>query len=249
MFKTIVLTISVLLGHAGLDTFLIDVDGIKDTVTSTEDRKELKKLGKAYENAQKEYLFLRHNQAERFADAMQNREVQSTELRSLLNQFKNEQTTYLSALLDLRIQIQAVPDSGEWKEYLDGYYKKVNFRKQPEIRSALQETDKIKSFQNTLTRVFSGSKYESESRSAFGNYLQTLTEITENEADRRISSGSILTIQDASRTELQKVLEDQFLFERALGDAFIQLRAEILEITEPADWNTIALKLSKLVYD
>lgn len=249
MFKTLVLTISVLLGQAGVDIFLVDVDKLEETVASDDGRKDLKKLSKAYEKAQKEYEFLRHSQAESFVDAMQKRETQSTELRSLLNQFKNEQTTYLSVLLDLRIQIQAVPDSSKWNDYLHGYYKKAIFPKQPEMLSAFQEIDEIKSLQSTLNRVFEGSKYEEQARSAVEKYIQTLTEITENEADRRISSGSILTRQNASRTELQKVLEDQFLFEKALGDAFIQLRADLLEITEPADWNAIALKLSKLVYE
>jgi hypothetical protein len=249
MFKTLVFTISVLLGQAGMDIFLVNADRLEETVASDDGRKDLKKLGKAYAKAQKEYQFLRHNQAESFVDAMQKRDAQSSELRSLLNQFKNEQTTYLSVLLDLRNQIQAVPDSGEWNDYLHGYYKKAIFLKQTEIFSALKETDKIKSLENTLNRVFAGSKYEEQARSSVEKYLQTLTEITENEADRRISSGSILRRQNASRMELQKVLEDQFLFEKALGDAFIQLRADILKITEPADWNAIALKLSKLVYE
>jgi hypothetical protein len=249
MFKTIVLTISVLLGQAGIDIFLVDTHRLDERVASDGSQKDLKKLGKAYEKAEKEYAFLRHNQAERFVDALQNREVQSTQLRSLLNRFKNEQTTYLSVLLDLRVQIQAIPDSSEWNDYLDGYYKKAIFPKQPEMRSALREINEIRSLQNTLNRVFSGSKYETESKTALEKYLQSLTEITENEADRRISSGIILRRQNASRTELQKVLEDQFLYQKALGDALIQLRADILKISEPADWNAITLKLSKLVYD
>ena len=249
MFKSIILTISILLGQAEWDILLIDANNLADVVNSSDSRKDLKKIRKAYEKALAEYQILRRDQAERFVDALQNKEVESKELRSLLNQFKREQITGLSAFLNLRTQMQAIPDSSEWKEYVDSEYKQVKFPKQPEIRSGLKETDEIKSLENSLNRVFSESKYEAQAKNSFERYLQTLAEITENEADRRMSLENILTRKTASPKELQKVLEDQFLFEKALGDAIIFLRNDILEIAGPADWSSLAPELSKQVYE
>ncbi len=249
MFKPIVFAISVLLGHPGQDVFLIDANQMTEVVDSKENRKELRMLTKAYQKAMDEYEFLRFSQAQNFVDVQHNREVQSSDLRSLLSKYRDEQMTYLSVLLDLRIQLQAVPDSAEWSEYIQKEYTQTKSLEQGQIASELMSVKRIADLKKTIEKSFSGSKYEGKAQRITRDFIHDLVEITENEADRQSSSEYILIKKNASRTELQKILEDQFLFYRSLGDAFIQFRTEILQIVEPKDWNDISLKLSKLVYD
>lgn len=249
MFKPVVFAIFVLLGQAGQDVFLIDADQLIEIADSKQSKKELKILTKAYKKAKNEYEYIRRSQAESFADAQYRRGTTAGELRSLLTAQKNERMTYLSVLLDLRVQIQAVPDSAEWSRYINHSYTAIKTPEPTQISSQLLSTERIAALKKVMEKTFSGSKYETKARDIMDDFIQDLVEITQNEADRRKATEYILVDKNASRTQLQKVLEDRYLFYQELADAFVQFRTRILQIVEPEDWADIALKLSKLVYD
>jgi len=249
MFRTLFFTISILLGQAVQDIFLINPDQLKGSVADKESRRELKDLGKAYERATKYLNLLTESQGENFADKLLNKETRTNELRKVVNDYRFERMTTLSNLLDLRIQIQSIPEADEWNEYLESIYNEPKLPKESEIRGELRKIKRVKELDSALNEIFSVSKYESQATDSFQSFIQSLTEIAQNEADRQLANGQILSNQNASRTQLQKTLEDRFLFQKSISEAIIQFRERIFKIAEPQDWDRIGPLLSKLAYD
>jgi len=247
MFKTLIFTITLLLGQSGQDVFLIDLDQIKDTVDEKDSRRKLKKLAKSYVKSSKELDDLIAVQAEKFSASLANREVQSSTLRKQLSDFKSNRLPYLSELMDGRLKIQSIFTADEWAEYLKGFNMEPNYPEASVIRAELNNMERFKDLENSINESFSGAKYQKQAQDAFDRFTQSITEIVQNEADRQISTGAILSRQTATHNQLQKVLEDRFLFENALADALIHLRKKISEISEKDDWDEIAPKLSKLI--
>jgi len=249
MFKSIVLAITMLLGQSGQDLFLINTDQLKEKVADKEALKKLKKLAKTYKGANKEFNLLVENQADEFAVALTPMETESQDLRKAFRNYKLEGLNDLSNLMDLRIQIQSIPETEEWNEYVEDVFTETKIPDESEITDDLRSLKQLIELEKAVRTVFLDSKYETQALDSFQKYVQTLVDITRNEADRQLATGQILVRKNASRNQLQKTLEDRFLFQDAMADAFIRFRADILKISDPEDWNQIVPELSKLVYE
>ena len=247
MLKTVVLIIAVILGQSGQDVFLVDAIQLPKYASSRAEKRQLKKRVAEYTAKKEELDAYSQEHLENFAKASENRKTTKAELKKLYDAFKYGRLKYISDMLDLRLQIQGLMSDEEWLQYVEHSYKQVKRPEISEVENAFNMHDAFEELHRSLNEVTAGSKYEAEAADLYSEFVHRLSLSCTNEGDRQLANGEILVRKDATRMQLQKVIEDQSLYYQELLSEFIYFREDLIRILSSSQWNAVSMQLSKLI--